>query len=225
MSSTREPHPHRLPRMRLHHPRPQPAPAARSAARSSRRYASRDRAQGRGVLPAVSAASRSYGDYAAAIDDPARRRGRRRRAAALPPRPDAAGARRRQARARREAGVPDAWPTTRRCVDGARPRRRASCSSARTITTSRSPSALRRLLADGAIGEMVFAHFTTHRAPAEDGRRLAQRRDDGRRRRVLRGRHPLAAPRRQPRARRSRRSHGYRPAVSRDGPGSRAPRA
>ena len=31
------------------------------------------------------------------------------------------------------------------------------------------------------------------------GRRLAQRRDDGRRRRVLRGRHPLAAPRRQPR--------------------------
>ena len=58
---------------------------------------------------------------------------------------------------------------------------------------------LRALLADGVIGEMVFAHFMTLAQTAEDGRRLAQRRNDGRRRRVLRGRHPLAAPGRQPR--------------------------
>ena len=38
-----------------------------------------------------------------------------------------------------------------------------------------------------------------HRAAAEERGRLAQRRGDGRRRRVLRGRHPLAAHRRQPR--------------------------
>ena len=45
---------------------------------------------------------------------------------------------------RRRAIAPDAW-----------------CWSARTITTSRSRSASAGSLADGAIGEMVFAHFTT----------------------------------------------------------------
>ena len=71
---------------------------------------------------------------------------------------------------------------------------------------------LRRLIAGGAIGEMVFAHFTTHRASPEDRRRLAQRRDDGGRRRVLRGRDPLAAPGRQPRpGDRPASVHGFRP--------------
>ena len=65
------------------------------------------------------------------------------------------------------------WPTTR-------PRRApraiapaAWCSSARTITTSRWPCACGALLADGAIGEMVFAHFTTiaqRLKPADDWR-------------------------------------------------------
>ena len=58
---------------------------------------------------------------------------------------------------------------------------------------------LRRLLADGAIGEHGLRALHDDRAPAQDRRRLAQRRVDGRRRRVLRGRHPLAAHRRQPR--------------------------
>ena len=80
--------------------------------------------QGGGVLPAVSAASASYGDYLAAIDDP------RVDAVvvAVPPRfhldltlQALAG---RQARAGREAGVPAAWTTTRPCV-AARDRGRA----------------------------------------------------------------------------------------------------
>ena len=40
---------------------------------------------------------------------------------------------------------------------------------------------LRRLLAEDVIGEMVFAHFTTHREKAQDRGRLAQRRRRGRR--------------------------------------------
>ncbi len=65
---------------------------------------------------------------------------------------------------------------------------------------------------------MVFAHFTHHRAAAQDRRRLAQRRGDGRRRRVLRGGHPLAAHRRQPRPAASP-AHGYRPRRVARGPG------
>ena len=72
----------------------------------------------------------------------------------------------------------------------------------RTIITSRWRCAA-ATAAGGAIGEMVFAHFTTIVRTAQGGRRLAQRRSDGRRRRVLRGRHSLAAPGRQPRARAS----------------------
>ena len=59
---------------------------------------------------------------------------------------------------------------------------------------------LRQLLARRAIGEMVFAHFTTIARRLKTAGRLAQRRNDGRRGRVLRGGHPLAAPRGQPRA-------------------------
>ncbi len=65
---------------------------------------------------------------------------------------------------------------------------------------------LRRLLAEGAIGEMVFGHFVTVAHRLKDGGRLAQRRGDGRRRCLLRRGHPLAAPGREPRARPSRES-------------------
>ena len=58
---------------------------------------------------------------------------------------------------------------------------------------------LRRLLADGAIGEHGVRALHDDRPKAQVRRRLAQRRDDGGRRRVFRGRHPLAAPGRQPR--------------------------
>ena len=85
-------------------------------------YASRDRAKADGLLPAIwrhrqlSATTRRRSRIRG------RRRGRR-RAAALSSRPDAAGARGRQARARREAGVPadGGLPHGAR---GARPRRR-----------------------------------------------------------------------------------------------------
>ena len=82
---------------------------------------------------------------------------------------------------------------------------------------------LRRLLADGAIGDMVFAHFTTHREAAEDRRRLAQRRVDGRRRRLLRRGDPLAAHRRQSRAEDRARVGARLPsAASDEGPDKRA---
>ncbi len=145
---------------------------------------------------------RSYASYARGHRRPGRRRRGRRRAAALPPRPDAPGARRPANTCSSRSPRSSRWPTTRPC---ARPgtARAASCSSARTTTTSRWPCASGGCSPSGAIGDLVFAHFTTIATAAEDGRRLAQRRDDGRRRRVLRGGHPLAAHRRQPRARRS----------------------
>ena len=164
--------------------------------RAATRAATRE---GRGVLPRVRRHRAATRDYAAAIDDP------RVDAVvvAVPPRvspgPDAAGARRRQARARREAGVP-AHGGLR---DGASRRATgpdASCSSARTITTSRW-----RCGCGGCWPTARSARWcsrTSRPSPSklEDRRRLAQRRDDGRRRRVLRGRHPLAAPGGQPRA-------------------------
>ena len=113
------------------------------------------------------------------------RRGRRRGAAAVPPRSHAAGAGRREARARREARV----PADGRLRDGVE-RTRAG----RVVLVGENdhykPLAvtLRKLLADGAIGDMVFAHFTTIAQRLKTAGRLAQRRGDGRRRRVLRGR-------------------------------------
>ena len=88
-------------------------------------------------------------------------------------------------------------PTT----SGSRPRATApdaSCSSVRTITTSRWPSRCAGCSPSGVIGEMVFAPLHDDRPAAQDGRRLAQRRDDGRRRRVFRRGHSLAPHRRQP---------------------------
>ena len=80
---------------------------------------------------------------------------------------------------------------------------------------------LRTLLADGVHWRDGVRALHDDRPQAEDGRRLAQRRSDGRRRRVFRGRHSLAASRRQPRPA-HRRVTGYRPSVSRDGPDTRA---
>ena len=102
--------------------------------------------------------------------------------------------------------------------------RSASCWSARTITTSRWRCGCARCSPSGAIGEMVFAHFTT----------IAQRlktADDWRNDESMAGGdaffeegHSLAAPRRQPRPA----HHGDSglPAVGlARGTGSRAPRA
>ena len=81
------------------------------------------------------------------------------------------GACRRQARARREAGVPprrglhlDHRAARSGCV---LPRRRER--SLQATVRAR----LRRLLAEDAIGDMVFGHFMTV-APVENRRRLAQ---------------------------------------------------
>ena len=207
---------HRLSRMRLHHARAQPQPAAARARRSSASYASRDAAKAeafRREFGGVGELRRLRGRDRRS----AHRRGRRRRAAALSSRPDAAGARRRQARAGREAGVSAHGGLSRR----SRPR---ATRPARVVLVGENdhykPLAvtLRRLLARDAIGEMVFAHFTTIAQRLKSAGRLAQRRSDGRRRRVLRGRHPLAAPRRQPRpADRAGSIHGFRPAAARGG--------
>ena len=114
-----------------------------------------------GGVPGRSTADRAATpDYAAAIEDPRDPRGRRRRAAAVSP---ATWRCRRSppgstcsSRSRRFP----AWTTTRRCATHATVPG-VSCSSARTTTTSRWPCACARQLAAGAIGEMVFAHFTT----------------------------------------------------------------
>ena len=178
--------------------RPQPAaPGPRGRGRAAATPAAIS-ARAEDLSPALRRRRPRYGDYAGRDRRPGRRRGGRRGAAALSPRPHAARARRRQARAGREAGVPDDG----RLSDGAWRRATAPAASswsARTITTSRWPSACVGCSPRGAIGDMVFAHFTTHRAAPQDRGRLAQRRSDGRRRRVLRGGHPLAAPGRQPR--------------------------
>ena len=129
---------------------------------------------------------------------PGRRRGRGRRTAQAPPRADRGRDRRREARAGGEAGVPRGQRTT----SGWPP-----CATRPGVTVlvgendHYKPLAvtLRRLLArrrDRRAGDGQRRH---RRGPAQARGRLAQRRDDGRRRRVLRGGHPLAAPRRQPR--------------------------
>ena len=144
--------------MRLHHARAQPAPAGapagyRAAATRAAIAARRRRSAAR------------YGGVASLrrlrVGDcrPARRRGGHRGAAALPSRSHAAGARRRQARAGREAGVPAHGGLPRRSRRAIGPG--AWCWSARTITTSRWRCGCARCSPASAIGEMVFAHFTT----------------------------------------------------------------
>ena len=81
----------------------------------------------------------------------------------------------------------------------------ASCSSARTITTSRWRSRCAGCSPTGRDRRDGVRALHDDRQAAEDGRRLAQRRSDGRRRRVLRGRDPLAPSGRQPRPDASRR--------------------
>ena len=104
----------------------------------------------------------------------------------------------------------------RAAVRGARSRASASCWSARTITTSRWPCTLRRLLAGGVIGEMVFAHFTTIAQAAEDRRTTGAttRRWPAATRSSRKGFTGCTSPAAS--ARRSSTIHGYRPSVSRE---------
>ena len=212
----------RLPRLRLHHARAQPDPARPSAA--SRRAAATPAATRRVPTPsgASSAARGATATTPSAIDRSRGRRGRRRRAA------PAVTSISRCARSRPASTCSSRSRRCSRPADYLRPpstratARGAWCSSARTITTSRSSGRCAALLAEGVIGELVLAHFTTRGPPAEDRRRLAQRRDDGRRRRVLRRGHPLAAPRRQPRAAHHVDRRGSGPRRRRTGPDRRA---
>ena len=134
-------------------------------------YASRDGAKAEAYRRQFRGVG-SYRDYAEAIDDPAVDAV----VVAVPPRfhldLTLAGARRGQARARREAGVSDRWWITSRCG-------RRGTAPARVVLVGENdhykPLAvtLRRLLADGVIGEMVFAHFMTiarRLKPADDWR-------------------------------------------------------
>ena len=193
----------RLSRLRLHHAGAQPAPAgARGRDRPELRQPRPG--QGRGVLPRVQR-RRELRRLPAAIDDPAIDAV----VVAVPPRFHLDLTLQALAAGKHVLVEKPAF-----LAHGGLPRR---CSTARdragrVVLVGENDHykplavALRRLLADGAIGEMVFAHFTTIAQRLKTRRRLAQRRSDGRRRRVLRGRHPLAAHRRQPRPADRRRS-------------------
>ena len=112
----------------------------------------------------------SYSSYRAATGRRDGRRGGRRGAAQVSPGAHARRARRGQARARREAGVPRAWPTTRRSRRHAIGHS-ASSWSARTTTTSRWPSGSRKLLADGVDrGDGVRALHDDREASQDRGR-------------------------------------------------------
>ena len=192
--------------MWLHHARPQPAPEVPAAARSPAATRAGTRRRPTNTAGAFRGPG-SYDGYDRGHRRSRRRRGGRRRAASVPPGSHAPGARGRQARPRREARVPADGGLS----DGARGAgtgRAASCWSARTITTSRWRSA-----SDGCWPRARSARWSSRisrRSPeAQDRRRLAQRRDDGGRGRVLRGGDSLAPPRREPGPRDRRRSAGY----------------
>ena len=172
-------------------------------------YASRGRGQGGGVpgtargTPELRRLSRRH-----------RRSGRRRRsgcgAAAVSSRPDAPGAGRREACTGGEAGVP---------ADG---RLRAGPRGARPRGPGRAGGRERPLQAAGRLPAPAVGGRRDRRAdpgPLHDAgaqvqgsRRLAERRVDGRRRRVLRGGDSLAAHRQQPRT--GNRVHSRLPAAA-----------
>ena len=132
-------------------------------------YASRDRAKADGILPRVSAALAATPTIATAIADPAVDAV----VVAVPPRFHLDLTLQALAAGKHVLVEKPAFLTHGRLPGGASTRATApgaSCWSARTITTSRWRCTLRRLLADGAIGEMVFAHFTTiaHRLKTAD---------------------------------------------------------
>ena len=183
--------------MRLHHARAQPQPAAarrRDRARATRAATRRRPRRSAGEFGGAA----SFGDYRAAIDDPRIDAVVVAVPPALPPGSDAPGARRGQARARREAGVSADGGLSggRRRPRPGRPRgdRRRERSLQAARRDAAQAAGAQRDRRDG-----VRAHHD-HRPAPEDRRRLAQRRGHGRRRRVLRRRDPLAAPRRQPRS-------------------------
>ena len=161
-------------------------------------YASRDKAKADGVLPRSGAATTAYASYEAAIDDP------RVDAVlvAVPPRFHLDLTLRALAAGKHVLVEKPAFPCMAdyEAAIAARDRARRvvivgendhykpqAVQAAETARRRRHRRRRVRSLHD-------------HRQAAEDRRRLAQRRDDGGRRCVLRGRDPLAAPRRQPRS-------------------------
>ena len=129
---------------------------------------------------------------------PEDRRRRHRGAAALSPDADAA---------RRSPPASTCWSRSRRSCAWTTTRRSSAARdrAGRVVLVGENdhykPLAvqLRALLAGRRARRDGVRALHDDRAQAEGGRRLAQRRSDGGRRRVLRGRHSLAAPGRQPR--------------------------
>ncbi len=182
-------------------------------------YASRDRARADAGTASEFGGARSYADYTAAIDDPAIDAVVIAVPPEVSPRPDAAGPGGGQARAGREARLPPHG----RLRDGPR----GQDAAGRVVLVGENdhykPLAvtLRRLLAEGVIGEMVFAHFTTlaiasrrPRTGATTSRWPAATRSS---RKASTGCTWPAAS-----GPRSSRAHGYRPPASRTGPDRRA---
>ena len=186
-----------LSRMRLHHRGCTAGICARSRATSSAATRAATERRPRRTAGTISGARQLRG-LRRGDRRPARGRRGDRRAAALSSRPDAAGAGGRQARARREARVP---------ADGRLPHGARGEGPGRARRARRRERSLQAAGGDAARAARRGRHrrdgvraLHDDRQAAQDGRRLAQRRSDGRRRRVLRGRDPLAAPGRQPRA-------------------------
>ena len=211
----------RLSRVRLHHPRAQPAPAG--ARRRDRRRATPAATGPRptAYLPRVRRRRAAIGDYAAAIDDPAVDAV----VVAVPPRFHLDLTLQALAAGKHVLVEKPAFLAHGGLPGGASTARDRA---GRVVLVGENdhykPLAvrLRRLLADGAIGEMVFAHFTTIAQAAEDARTTgattkrwpAATRSS---RKAFTGCTSPAAS-----ARRSSTIHGYRPSVSRDGPDRRA---
>ena len=180
-------------------------------------YASRDRDKAEAYCREFSGAA-SYGDYLAAIADPAIDAV----VVAVPPRFHLDLTLRALAAGKHvlveKPAFPAAWRTTGR-------RSRRATRPARVVLVGENdhykPLAvvLRRLLADGAIGEMVFAHFTTIAQAAEDARTTGAttRRWPAATRSSRKASTGCTSPAASARA--SSTIHGYRPSVSRDGPG------
>ena len=173
--------------MRLHHARAQPPPAARSDRRSSCQLRQPRRGQGRGVSARAFGGAASYAGLRAAIDDPEIDAV----VVAVPPRFHLDLTLQALAAGKHVLVEKPAFPRMADYADGARGARPRP---ARIVLVGENdhykPLAvtLRRLLAEGAIGDMVFAHFTTiaQRLKTADDWRNDE--SDGRRRRVLRGR-------------------------------------
>ena len=184
--------------MWLHHRRAQPAPAL-PPRRHRLQLRQPRRGEGRRRSAAAYGGAESYGSYAAAIDDP------RVDAVvvAVPPRFHLELTLQALAAGKHVLVEKPAFPRMEdyETVVAARNRARAaSCSSARTITTSRWRSALRQLLADGVdrrhgLRALHDASRSGSRPPTTGATTRRWPGGDA----FFEEGHPLAAPRRQPR--------------------------